>query len=128
MIAYPRSSKCIFIFVVPINTVQGQRKYLFKEDWGNNRIGRGTPLITNAFDFGIINSVQSVKKGAPDMHYADRIVTILLHFNLPFFKIPNRASNRIHFAFGTLPFSGWSQRICVDRWLIGCFSADGIRL
>ena len=56
---------------------QGRRKYLFKEDWGNNRIGRGTPLITNAFDFGIINSVQPVEKGAPDMHYADRIIQFL---------------------------------------------------
>ena len=109
--------------MVPINTVQGQGKYLFKEDRGNNRIGRGTPLITNAFDFGIINSVQSVKKDTPDMHYADRILTILLHFNLPFSR--SQTGPVIEsITLLPLPFSGWSRRICVDRWLIGCFSAD----
>ena len=64
--------------MVPINTVQGQGKYLFKEDWGNNRIGRGTPLITYAFDFGFWTPCSQFKKGTPDMHCADRIIQFFI--------------------------------------------------
>ena len=65
----------------------------------------------------------SVKKGTPDVHYADRIITILLHFNLPFSR--SQTGPVIEsITLLPLPFSGWSRRICVDRWLIGCFSAD----
>ena len=53
---------------------QGRRKCLFKEDLVEQPYWQRSP----------INSVQSVKKGTPDVHYADRIITILLHFNLPF--------------------------------------------
>ena len=92
---------------------QGRRKCLFKEDLGEQPYWQRSP----------INSVQSVKKGTPDVHYADRIITILLHFNLPFSR--SQTGPVIEsITLLPLPFSGWSRRICVDRWLFSCFSAD----
>ena len=78
------------------------------------KIGGIRPVITFASCLPVSIQILSSMK----IHFRHK------NFNLPFFKIPNRASNRIHFPFEPLPFGGWSQRICLDRWLIGYFSAD----